>query len=259
MISTQGIHFINWPGHNVLALQTSRTAPQDVCKDIRENLSGFQFFNLGLHVNDEPHRVIENRSSLTKILSQHTLNPELSIQWLNQVHGDEVVTIKQVTNELISADASITCEKGIALAIMTADCLPILLSSRKGTEIAAIHGGWRPLAANIIEKTLAKMQVNSSEIIAWLGPCIGKTAFEVGMDVYSSFVNQSTAFDSAFQSIGNKKFLADLHQIAKIQLRQQGVTHIMQLSECTYTLTDKYFSYRRESITGRMATLIAIK
>ncbi|TPH18172.1 peptidoglycan editing factor PgeF [Litorilituus lipolyticus] len=258
-MTMNGIHFINWPEQNVLAAQTSRIHPLLDITCNSDALTDFQSFNLGLHVNDDRQLVLKNRNTLTEILAQQTVNPNLSIQWLNQVHKTDVVTIDHVSNDVISADACITRNKDIALAIMTADCLPILLSCKQGNEIAAIHGGWRPLAGNIIDNTLRQMQACNSEVIAWLGPCIGKKAFEVGVDVYSAFITQSTNFHCAFKPLSDEKYLADLHKIAKIQLRQLGVTHIMQLPECTYSLSNKYYSYRRESVTGRMATLISRK
>jgi len=142
---------------------------------------------------------------------------------------------------------------------MTADCLPILLSSKQGDEIAAIHGGWRSLATNIVNNTIQEMQTDASELCAWLGPCIGKDVFEVGEDVRKAFVDQNALFSQAFFKHTLGKYLADLHCIAKIQLTLLGVKSISALSECTFSNTDKYYSYRKNSITGRMASLICLR
>ena len=234
----------------VLAIQTTRIAPSDIGGASKQ---AYQAFNLGLHVGDCELQVAKNRQYLSTLLPENT-----AIQWLEQVHGNKVAEISQVTQQAITADAAVTRHKGACLAIMTADCLPILLASKFGDEIAAIHGGWRPLAANIINETLAKMNSQNSDIVAWLGPCISKNAFEVGDDVKTAFVQQSDAFSSAFMPTSKGKYLADLHQIALIQLKSLGVTQISRLAECTYANTNKYYSYRKHAITGRMASLICL-
>ena len=141
---------------------------------------------------------------------------------------------------------------------MTADCLPILLVSKFGDEIAAIHGGWRPLSANIINNTLDKMTTSPANLYAWLGPCISKNVFEVGEEVRAAFTQQRDSFCRAFTALKEGKYLADLHEIAKIQLNMQGITCINSLPECTYLNTEKYYSYRKNAVTGRMATLICL-
>jgi len=255
---------------HVITLQTNRLAPANFVpiNDRRCDHSPYQGFNLGLHVGDDVEQVQENRRHLVKLLPSNT-----EIQWLDQVHGNEVVQVSMVSPQPLIADAAITCQKNICLAIMTADCLPILLTDKRGQEVAAIHGGWRPLAANIITQTLTKMQSQPDDILAWLGPCIGNTAFEVGTEVRAQFVNQHRLFAPAFtpskpaehlstKHLGNKglgdKYLADLHAIAKIQLQLLGVKHISSLPECTFTQTDKYYSYRKHAVTGRMASLICL-
>jgi YfiH family protein len=237
----------------VLALQTTRISPNENSCESNENNSAYKNFNLGLHVGDCAKQVEHNRQSLQKLFPSKT-----NIQWLEQVHGNVVAEISNVTNKTIIADAMVTREKNIALAIMTADCLPILLISKQGDEIAAIHGGWRPLAVNIITNTINKMVTATDEIIAWLGPCIGKDAFEVGFEVQQAFVAQGNEFTQAFRKQNNGKYLADLHKIATIQLNQLGITKISTLSECTYSQPEKYYSYRKNSTTGRMATVITL-
>ena len=239
--------------NKVLALQTTRISPNDNPADESVNNALYKSFNLGLHVGDCAKQVEHNRKSLQKLFPSKT-----NIQWLEQVHGNVVAEISSVTNKTIIADAMVTREKNIALAIMTADCLPILLISKQGDEIAAIHGGWRPLAVNIITNTINKMVTATDEIIAWLGPCIGKDAFEVGFEVQQAFVAQGNEFTQAFRKQNNGKYLADLHKIATIQLNQLGITKISTLSECTYSQPEKYYSYRKNSTTGRMATVITL-
>ena len=275
----------------ILALQTTRLSPlqisplkineQDLTARPSKNqqlknekliskISPFGAFNLGLHVGDSTEKVNHNRNVLKQLLQQKLSKQQLTqkpslhckliedvqIQWLKQVHGNEVVEVMAVNEQVITADASITRQKNIALAIMTADCLPILLSHKDGSEVAAIHGGWRPLAANIIEKTLDKMHSKPAELVAWLGPCIGKDAFEVGSEVKEAFTQQGVAFNNAFIKQENGKYLADLQKIAQLQLQALGVSAISALVECTYQETNKYYSYRKERVTGRMASII---
>jgi len=258
-IKQSTIENIAWPVQNVQAIQTTRLSPF-LSKHNSNSSSVYQEFNLATHVEDSFENVLVNRQRLKILLPNKS-----KIQWLEQVHGDIVIEIHQQTETPLVADAVITKQKNITLAIMTADCLPILLSDKKGNEIAAIHGGWRPLAKKIINKTIVKMQSSVEDIHAWLGPCIGKNAFEVGEEVYFTFVKQNKNFKQAFiEIISNKeseneekKYFADLHLIARLQLQNLGVTNISTLAECTYTMNSKYYSYRKQKHTGRMATLIS--
>jgi hypothetical protein len=281
---------VNWPeaasqfiNNKVVALQTTRLAPSTLSSKnfidkanqppkIIAHQRSYDHFNLGLHVGDDEANVKFNRQLLSqtlahKISSNKLFNPkrlttELSdlsnIQWLNQVHGNQVVTVSRISSNPITADASITREKKLALAIMTADCLPILLSHRNGDEVAAIHGGWRCLEAGIIKATLGKMLSKSNDVVAWLGPCIGKKAFQVGAKVRNAFIDQDINLANGFIRQQDGKFLADLHFIATHQLRLLGVQHIATLPECTFHNENKYYSYRRNTITGRMASVISI-
>jgi len=197
------------------------------------------------------------------------LPADCKIQWLDQVHGSRVVIINEHVDTLIKADAMITQSPKIALAIMTADCLPILLCNENGTEVAAIHGGWRSLADNIISNTLEKIQSYHHELHAWLGPCIGSKAFEVGEEVKTTFTKKDELFKQAFtekHDYGDtknlsqtNKYFANLQLIAQIQLQQLGIQNITSVSDCTFSQKDKYFSFRRDKITGRMATIICRK
>lgn len=270
LVSSSAIELLTWPintktksiltKNRVIALQTTRNAPEETSLKNTHHLNGnspYYGFNLGLHVQDNVDSVTYNRQYLKHYLEKEIAD-NIDIQWLEQVHGSEVIEISRYTSQTPVVDASITRNKNIALAIMTADCLPILLCDKNGTEIAAIHGGWRPLAANIIENTLAKMHSDVENIQAWLGPCIGNSAFEVGEEVMLAFTKQSACFDRAFIKQKNGQYLANLHRIAKQQLTDLGIRKIESLAECTYSRADKYYSFRRESITGRMATIICL-
>jgi YfiH family protein len=262
-IICKSIHHVEWPVQNVLAFTTTRHNPTNNNQtEASASNASFNRFNLGLHVGDYPEKVLANRQNLLSLLPKNT-----QIQWLEQVHGSEVLLIESHNKQALIADAAITRQKNIALAIMTADCLPILLTAKDGSEIAAIHGGWKPLAKNIIANTLNKMSTRNEDIIVWLGPCISKQAFEVGEDVRSAFVNQSKSFIAAFsrptstsdskQNNSQLKYFADLALIAKIQLTALGVKNLQHLEHCTYNDKAAYFSYRREKLTGRMASIIS--
>ena len=290
--SDSSVELVNWPkpkikalNEKVIALQTTRlpssTSPHLLSNKLNllpksnEKNSSYDYFNLGLHVGDDEEIVKVNRYLLNKTLSQkvnsnnpltpdYLTSPRLktklstvtNIQWLNQVHGNKVVTISRLSANAITADASITRQKHVGLAIMTADCLPILLSHQNGDEIAAIHGGWRSLEAGIIKVTLDKMLSKPGDVIAWLGPCISQQAFQVGIEVRDAFIYQDSILANGFTRQLDGKFLADLHFIAAHQLRLLGVQHIATLSECTFNDKNKYYSYRRNATTGRMASVI---
>lgn len=213
----------------------------------------FDSFNLGGHVSDDEKSVILNRQKLAQHLPKYC-----NIQWLNQVHGSDVVDVKSFSAMPLTADASYTDKCNLALAILTADCLPIFLVNQSVTEIAAIHGGWRPLADNIIINTVKLFKDKPENITAWLGPCISEQAFEVGIEVKHTFENLAPAFSTAFVEQSDGKFLADLHLLATLQLQQLGINNISSLAECTYKNLDKYFSYRRDGQTGRMASVICL-
>ncbi|SEK29669.1 conserved hypothetical protein [Colwellia chukchiensis] len=226
-----------------------------------ERMEKFASFNLGDHVGDNPDAVAANRVLLHKLLPAST-----KIQWLEQVHGNHVIEVDAQHNKALVADASVTRKQGIALAVLTADCLPILLTNRDGTEVAAIHAGWRPLAGNIIQHTVAKMQSKAEHIYAWLGPCIGPQAFEVGEEVKQAFSRLAQQLTVAFTprleacvAANEKKYGADLQQIAKLQLMALGIHNVVNMPKCTFQHATQYYSYRRDGQTGRMASIICIK
>ncbi len=268
----ENIGLIKWPTTNVLAFTTTRlplsnhqaskslTYLPSTVQSSKNFQSTYDAFNLGDHVGDCQDTVACNRKKLLAYLPKAS-----KIQWLEQVHGNNVVVIEKHDKTSLVADAAITRNRHIALAIMTADCLPILLTNKSGSEIAAIHAGWRPLAANIIERTLAKMHSSAGQLYAWLGPCIGPSAFEVGQEVKQMFCEISPQFEIAFSPVKDNrdtsktlKYFADLQLIATIQLAALGVKNISKIEQCTYQLSDKYYSYRRDGKTGRMASIICI-
>lgn len=206
----------------------------------------YDSLNLGDHVGDHPDAVALNRSRLLDEIGVQ------DAQWLTQVHGTECVEAQR--DALIrEADASWTDQAGLACVIMTADCLPVVFTD--GHTVAAAHAGWRGLADGVLEITLA--QFSGSEVHAWLGPAIGPNAFEVGEEVRQQFCDHLAQSIDCFRPSENKgKWLADLYQLARLRLLRAGVQHISGGRYCTYSDPARFFSYRREQQTGRMATLI---
>ncbi|WKE64945.1 peptidoglycan editing factor PgeF [Gallaecimonas kandeliae] len=209
----------------------------------------YQGFNLGLHVGDVPSRVHYNRALLSLDIG---IGQEPA--WLNQIHGDQVQLLPGPV--LDGADAAVTRIPGQPLAIMTADCLPALFASKDGAVVGAAHAGWRGLAGGVLEATVAAMGVPATELIAWLGPCIGPNAFEVGPEVREAFLSQVESDGAAFQPKAGGKYLADLQQLAANRLKRLGVTAIYKDPACTFAEAERFFSYRRDGQTGRMAFMI---
>jgi len=208
--------------------------------------------NLGDHVGDSPEHVAVNRQRLAGRLE---LDAE-AFGWLSQVHGTEVVTLP-VTG-VPAADASTTRVPGRVCVILTADCLPVLFCNRAGTQVAAAHAGWRGLCAGVLEKTVSSFGDPGEEILAWLGPAIGPSSFEVGPEVRDEFVARDPASAVAFSVEGARPghFMADIYQLARQRLQAAGVTAVYGGGDCTLTDSDRFFSYRRDGNTGRMASLI---
>ena len=212
--------------------------------------SPYSGFNLATHVGDRADTVQQNRNHLMTLLELPT-----EPVWLNQVHSDVVVNAAGFANDR-DADASYTSTVDTVCAVMTADCLPALLCNRAGTVVAAAHAGWRGLAAGILEKTVAAMASDPAEVLVWLGPAIGPSAFEVGAEVREAFVAQHGVAEQAFTARGNDKWLADIYMLARIHLQAAGVTGFFGGDYCTYTDSQRFFSYRRDHTTGRMVSLI---
>ncbi len=209
--------------------------------------------NLGDHVGDAPGSVLENRQRLVT-LAELPAAPH----WLQQVHGTDVVTLDNAADAPRRADGAYTRCAGLVCAVMTADCLPVLFCDRAGKQVAAAHAGWRGLCAGILENTLACFTSPPGDVYAWLGPAIGPLAFEVGPEVKAAFVAHDPQAARAFSSHGDK-FFADIYQLARLRLQAAGVTLIYGAGHCTLTESASFFSYRRDGVTGRMASLVWLR
>ncbi len=233
--------FPAWPAPaNVKALQTTRlggvsAAPYDT-------------LNLGLHVGDDPVRVNRNRQLLAPYMPSEPV-------WLEQVHGVEVANADLAACRVV-ADASVAWQRGSVCVVMTADCLPVLLCDDAGTVVGAVHAGWKGLAAGVIEATVKEMGAAPDRLMAWFGPAIGPEAFEVGAEVREAFMAHDARAAEAFRPHGEGKYLADIYALARQRLEALGVSRISGGTLCTYHQKDKFFSYRRDGVTGRMGTFI---
>lgn len=231
----------DWPvASNVRALCTTRTG----------GASGGAFagMNLSTRVGDDPRAVEMNRIALREHVPADPI-------WLDQVHGANVVEAEH-TALAAPADGAVARNRGRVCAILTADCLPILLAARAGGVVAVAHAGWRGLAHGIIEATLAQMNVAGEDVIAWLGPGISQAAYEVGTDVHDSFVGPDPGARAAFRPGAPGKYHADLYALARRRLRAAGVVAVHGGGFCTFGESDRFYSYRRDGTTGRMATLV---
>lgn len=251
----------DWPlPPGVRALQTTR----------RGGVSGGPWagFNLGDHVGDDPAAVAANRAALARCL------PAMPV-WLSQVHGTAVADLDALaggaapapgilagmatvaTNRAApTADAALTRRTGTVCAVMTADCLPVLLCAHDGSVVAAAHAGWRGLCAGVIETTLVAMRVPAADVTVWLGPAIGPQAFEVGGEVREAFLAHDAAAAVAFVPGTGGRWFADLYALARLRLRTAGINAVHGGGECTFSDAGCYFSYRRDGVCGRMASLI---
>lgn len=205
-------------------------------------------FNLGLRAGDDPAHVEANRAQLRALLPADPV-------WLKQVHGNRAIEADRITHP-VEADAAYTHGAGIVCAVMVADCMPVLLCDSSATAVGIAHAGWRGLSAGVIENTIAAMNVRAHDLIAYLGPAIGPAAFEVGADVRDAFLAADRAAGSAFQPYREGKWLADLFSLARRRLNACGVGRIYGGGICTYSDAARFYSYRRDKSTGRMAALI---
>lgn len=208
----------------------------------------FASLNSAGHVGDDPLHVRENRRRIVEML----LLPSEPV-WLEQVHGVRAVQADAVQG-LERADASFTTVRGVVCAVLTADCLPVLLCTQSGTAVAASHAGWRGLLDGVVEATVAALP--NEPLYAWLGPAIGPKCFEVGDEVRAAFMNKASVFADAFESIGNGKWLADIYRLGRLTLEMCGVQSVYGGEFCTMSDSERFFSYRRDGQTGRMASLI---
>jgi YfiH family protein len=227
-------------------------AVRAVCTTRRGGISPppYDSLNLADHVGDDPARVAANRRWLAAAVG---LPAEPA--WLEQVHGTDVVAAESVRTP-VAADAAWTREIGRPCVVMTADCLPVLLCDRAGTTVAAAHAGWRGLAGGVIAATVARLAVAPGELLAWLGPAIGPAAFEVGEEVRAAFLALDAGNAPCFKPSPAGRWLADIYQLAQRQLSDLGVRDVYGGKFCTFSEPERFFSYRREPRTGRMATLV---
>ena len=243
------IRFIepDWPlKEKIVALTTLRDG--GVSDDLYSSL------NLALNVEDNRADVITNRKMLIE-----ELNLVDEPRWLIQTHSKIIVNASEIKPDKVSADASYTHEKNIVCSILTADCLPIVLADHAASCVGVVHAGWKGLLNGIIQESVRTMSEVSPPTYAWLGPAIGVNVFEVGLDVYQAYVDKDSNMIQVFKQVSAKKWLLDIYHAARIVLKSHGVTNIFGGGYCTFTDNERFFSYRREPITGRMATLAWLK
>ena len=232
----------DWPApDNINACTTTRSGGT--------SLHAYGSFNLASHVGDDIRHVLKNRSLL-----KQTLDLPAEPVWLEQVHGTHVVDAAAAS--VYKADAAFADVAEKVCVVMTADCLPVLMCNRQGTKVAAAHAGWRGLQAGVIESTIDALQENPADLMLWLGPAIGPQAFEVGDEVRQAFINEIPATKLAFIESRKGHWLADIYQLARIRLQNKGVHEIYGGGLCTYEDASRFYSYRRDGDTGRMASLI---
>ena len=243
-----------WPAPlQVRALTTLR-------RPLGASAAPFDTFNLGTRCGDDAVAVARNRDTMTAILALPN-----SPVWLRQVHGTGVARVGDALHgphggiDEPEADAAVTSTPGVVLAILTADCLPVLFCSVNGDEVGAAHAGWRGLHAGVLEHTVASMRTPPDRLLAWLGPAAGPKAYEVGVEVRGAFVEADPLADSAFEPTRPGHWLCDLYALARQRLARAGVTRISGGQACTISDAQRFYSHRRDARTGRMASLIWIK
>lgn len=231
----------DWPAPpGVRALSTTRLGGA--------SLAPWLGFNLGDHVGDDAVAVEVNRRQLRRELPADPL-------WLSQVHGRHCVEA-DAAQPGHAADASFTRRRGVVCAVLTADCLPVLLCDERATVVGIAHAGWRGLAAGVIESTVAAMGEPGAHLMAWLGPAIGPTAFEVGDEVRETFLAADAAAADAFVAAGKGKWLCDIYLLARQRLAARGIRRVAGADFCTVGDPRRFYSYRRDGVTGRMASLV---
>ncbi len=232
----------NWPApKNVKAFASTRVGGVST--------GAYQGLNLGAHVGDDLSLVEQNRDWLMKQAEM----PSAPV-WLNQTHSTVVTQVSKPTSKVLDADGVFTNSGYVVCSAMTADCLPVILTNSQGTQVAAVHAGWRGLANGIVENAL---EMFSGDVMVWLGPAIGPEAFEVGEDVLQAFVDFDPKAEQAFipRDIEGKWF-ADMSKLATQRLSKAGVSQVFDSGLCTYHNRDDFYSYRRDGVTGRQATFI---
>ncbi|MYM67618.1 peptidoglycan editing factor PgeF [Pseudoduganella sp. FT55W] len=252
----------HWPGLPVNIGVLSTTRRGGVSPAPYDDGMGGGGLNLGTHVGDQPHNVAHNRAILCEQLPNEPA-------WLSQVHGTAVANLADIKPQQVpDADASFTTMPGKVCVILTADCLPVLFCDKEGKTVGAAHAGWRGLAAGVLENTVDTMRAaGAGELMAWMGPAIGAYQFEVGGDVKQAFLNGALDdsgvrhVEAAFSLIDGKpgKFLCDIYALARYLLHRAGVKEVHGGEFCTVSNSGRFYSYRRDGVTGRQATLIWIK
>ncbi len=234
-----------WPApDNIVALCTNRKQGK--------SQPPWDSYNLATHVGDDLSKVLGNRT-LLKQQAQLPADPE----WLNQTHSTDVITLSDTSCR--KGDASITQQINQVAVVLTADCLPLLVCNQQGTEVAAIHAGWKGLLDGIVINTIRAMASSPADLLVWLGPAISQKHFEVGSEVKQQFGQAYTQTEQHFNPNNAGKFQADLYGLVTDQLSSLGVKRIYGGDFCSYTQKDLFFSYRRDGVTGRMASLIWLK
>lgn len=234
----------DWPAPSgVGALMTTRTGG---C-----SRGPYASLNLGTRCGDDPAAVSENR----RRLAQHL--PAAPV-WLQQVHGTEVADADQAQREarVVQADAGVARQPGTVCAVLVADCMPVLFADEAATVVAAAHAGWRGLSGGVLEATVSAMDIPPERLLAWLGPAIGASRYEVGEEVRSAFLARDRAAASAFRATRPGHWLLDLYAAARQRLAACGVERVHGGDFCTYTDAARFYSFRRERTTGRMAALV---
>jgi YfiH family protein len=235
-----------WPvAANVRTLSTTRAGGAS-----RGPYAGL---NLATRVGDDPRAVDGNRAALRRHLPSDPV-------WLEQVHGVDVVEAELAASQSapVRADGAVARTRRRVCAVLTADCLPVVLATRGGDVVGIAHAGWRGLASGVIEATLERMATPPAEVVAWLGPGISQAAYEVGQEVYAAFVARDAGARDAFQPGAAGKYRADLYALARRRLGAAGVSEVHGGGYCTYGEPERFYSYRRDRTTGRMATLVWI-
>jgi YfiH family protein len=228
----------DWPApRNIRALSTTRSGGV--------SLGPWSSLNLGNHCGDDLSLVEQNRARLNELLPAPA-------RWLRQVHGSVVVHHSgQATNE-IEGDAQVSFEPGMVCSVLTADCLPVFFCNRSGDRVGVAHAGWRGLASGVLEATTRALREAPAELMAWMGPAIGPEVYQVGSEVAAAFPQE---FSTAFTRKGTG-FLLDIYTLAKLKLAAVGVHAVSGGTYCTLSDPDRFFSYRRDGVTGRMASLV---
>lgn len=217
-----------------------------------ESAGSYQQFNLASHVGDDEAAVVANRAKLAAELKL----PSAPV-WLDQVHSNEVIHADSVQSQApIAADASVSASKNVVCAVLTADCLPVFFCNQNGSKVAVAHAGWRGLHAGILSNTLAAMKTDPGDILVSLGPAIGPQSFEVGEEVFHSFTDKNEINKAAFVATKEAHYLCDIYQLARLELQSLGVKSIAGGGLCTYRDNQRFYSYRKQPKTGRMASLI---